>query len=89
LMHVAAFPDIKVTTEHIIAEWDKVVIRWTATGTHPGELMGIPASGRQVTWTGMTIYRFADGKIVESWWAYDALGMMQQITGPILHRGNP
>jgi steroid delta-isomerase-like uncharacterized protein len=82
LLHIAAFPDIKVTTEHIIAEGDKVVIHWTATGTHQGELMGIPASGRQITWTGMTIYRFADSKIVETWWAYDAMGMMQQITAP-------
>ena len=82
-MYLAAFPDLQWTTEDIIAEGDKVVIRWTATGTHQGELMSIPASGRQVTWTGMTIYRFADGKIVENWWAYDALGMMQQITGPL------
>jgi len=80
LIHVAAFPDIKVTTEHIIAEGDKVAIHWMATGTHQAELMGIPASGRKITWTGITIYRFADGKIVESWWTYDALGMMQQIT---------
>jgi len=82
-MYLAAFSDLQWTTEDIIAEGDKVVIRWTATGTHQGELMGIPASGRQVTWTGMTIYRFADGKIVENWWAYDALGMMQQLTGPL------
>jgi len=82
LMHIAAIPDMKVTTDDIIAEGDKVAIRWTATGTHQAELMGIPASGRQVTFTGMTIYRFADGKIVENWWAYDALGMMQQITAP-------
>ena len=87
LMHVVAFPDIKVATEHIIAEGDRVVIHWTATGTHQAELMGIPASGRQVTWTGMTIYRFADGKIVESWWAYDALGMMQQITAQTIPEG--
>ena len=79
LIHITAFPDIKITNENIIAEGDKVVVRWTATGTHQAELMGIPASGRKITWTGMTIYRFADGKIVESWWAYDALGMMQQI----------
>jgi len=83
LLHIAAFPDLKVTTDDIIAEGDKVVIRWTVTGTHQGELMGIPASGRQVTWPGFTIYRFADGKIVENWWAYDAMGMMQQITGPL------
>ena len=82
LLHIAAFPDMKVTTDDIIAEGDKVVIRWTVTGTHQGELMGIPASGKQVTWSGMTIYRFADGKIVESWWSYDAMGMMQQIMPP-------
>ncbi|TET85665.1 MAG: hypothetical protein E3J37_01425, partial [Anaerolineales bacterium] len=87
LIYISAFPDMKVTTEDIIAEGDKVVIRWTATGTHQGELMGIPASGKQVTWTGMTIYRFADGKIVESWWAYDALGMMQQITAQTIPEG--
>jgi steroid delta-isomerase-like uncharacterized protein len=74
---------MRVTTDDIIAEGDKVVIRWTANGTHQGELMGIPASGNQTTWSGMTIYRFADGKIVESWWAYDALGMMQQIMPPM------
>jgi steroid delta-isomerase-like uncharacterized protein len=82
LIHIAAFPDMQVTTDDIIAEGDKVVIRWTVTGTHQGELMGIPASGIQVTWSGFTIYRFADGKIVENWWAYDALGMMQQIMPP-------
>ncbi len=63
-----------------IAEGDRIVKRWTVTGTHQGELMGLPASGKQATWTGMTIYRFVEGEIMESWWAYDALGMMQQIT---------
>ena len=87
LIYISAFPDMKATTEDIIAEGDKVVIRWTATGTHQGELMGIPASGRQVTWTGMTIYRFANGKIVENWWVYDALGMMQQITAQTIPEG--
>jgi predicted ester cyclase len=82
LLHLAAFPDMRVTTENIIAEDDKVAIRWTVTGTHMGALMGIPATGRKVTWTGITTYRFADDKIVENWWAYDALGMMQQITAP-------
>jgi len=83
LLHLAAFPDFRVTTENIIAEGDKVAIRWTVNGTHLGALMGVPPTGRSVTFTGMTIYRFADGKIVENWWSYDALGMMQQITGPL------
>ena len=73
---------MKVTTDDIITEGDKVVIRWTVTGTHQAELMGIPPSGKQTTWTGITIYRFIEGKIVESWWAYDAMGMMQQIMPP-------
>jgi predicted ester cyclase len=63
-------------------EGDKVAIRWTVNGTHLGELMGVPSTGRPVEFTGATIYRFAYGKIVENWWAYDALGMMQQITAP-------
>lgn len=75
-----AFPDFHVTTDALVAEGDKVVGRWTATGTHEGELMGIPPSGKKITWSGSTIYRFADGKIVEDWWAYDALGLIQQIT---------
>jgi S-formylglutathione hydrolase FrmB/predicted ester cyclase len=83
LLHLAAFPDMRVTTENIIAEADKVAIHWTVNGTHLGPLMGIPPTGRPVTFTGMTIYRFADSKIVENWWSYDALGMMQQITGPL------
>jgi steroid delta-isomerase-like uncharacterized protein len=82
LLHMAAFPDLRITIDNIIAEGDKVAARWTGAGTHLGELMGIPASGRPVSFTGMTIHRFADGKIVENWWAYDALGMMQQITAP-------
>jgi steroid delta-isomerase-like uncharacterized protein len=82
LLHLAAFPDMRVTAENIMAEGDKVAVRWTVNGTHLGELMGVPPTGRSVTFTGMTIHRFAAGKIVENWWAYDALGMMQQITAP-------
>jgi len=82
LLYLAAYPDFRVTTGNIIAEEDKVAVRWTVNGTHLGELMGIPPTGRPVTFTGMTIHRLADGKIVENWWSYDALGMMQQITAP-------
>jgi steroid delta-isomerase-like uncharacterized protein len=82
LMYLAGFPDCHVTLEGTMAEGDKVAIRWTMSGTHQGELVGIPPTGRTITWTGITLHRFADGKIVENWWAYDALGMMQQITAP-------
>ena len=74
-----AFPDTHLAIEDQIAEGDKVTTRWTGTGTHQGPLMGIPPSGKHVTVTGITITRFADGKAVEAWFNFDALGMLQQI----------
>jgi steroid delta-isomerase-like uncharacterized protein len=74
-----AFPDFHHTSEDMVAEGDKVARRVTITATHQGEFMGIPATGRQVTWTGIIISRIADGKIVEEWWNYDALALMQQL----------
>jgi steroid delta-isomerase-like uncharacterized protein len=80
--YTTAFPDLVATVEDMVAEGDAVSERWTGTGTHLGSLMGIPASGKQVTWSGITTYRFADGKIVEMWWAWDTMGLMRQITQP-------
>jgi steroid delta-isomerase-like uncharacterized protein len=78
-MYRSAYPDTDITVEDQIAEGDDVVTRWTARGTHQGELMGIPPSGNRVEVTGITVDRFSGGKFVESWTSYDALGMMQQI----------
>ena len=78
-LYRSAFPDLQFTIEDEVAEGDKVVTRWTARGTHKGELMGIPPTGRQATVTGITINRMANGKIVEDWANFDALGMMQQL----------
>lgn len=75
----AAFPDIQVTIEDQIADGDRVVTRWRATGTHKGELMGMPATGKQATVMGITIDRIADGRIAESWDNWDTLGLMQQL----------
>jgi len=75
----AAFPDIHVTIEDQIADGDRVVTRWRATGTHKGELMGMPATGKQATVTGITIDLIADGRIAESWDNWDTLGLMQQL----------
>jgi predicted ester cyclase len=76
----ASFPDMMVTTEDLIAEGDKVVERWTLTQTHTGEpFMGASASGKRVQVTGISIYRIADGKIVEHWANMDLLGMLQQL----------
>jgi steroid delta-isomerase-like uncharacterized protein len=75
----SAFPDIRVTIEDQIAEGDKVVSRWSARGTQQGELMGMPASGKQARVTGITIDRLEGGKIIESWNNWDTLGMLQQL----------
>jgi steroid delta-isomerase-like uncharacterized protein len=74
-----AFPDLNITINDLIAEGDKVVTRWTGRGTQKGEFGKIPATGKQVTITGITISRIADGKIVESWWSSDDLGLFQQL----------
>ena len=74
-----AFPDIQVTIEDAFAAGDKVVARWSATMTHRGDQLGLPATGKQVRITGISIGRIVDGKIVEGWDNWDQLGMMQQI----------
>jgi steroid delta-isomerase-like uncharacterized protein len=74
-----AFPDTHIELGELIAEGDLVAAPWTATGTHNGELMGIPASGKSVTITGIGVDRVVDGKVVESWSNWDSLGLMTQI----------
>ncbi len=75
----SAFPDLQVATEDIIAEGDKVVSRWTARGTHQGELMGIAPTGKEVTIKGIDVLRIAEGRIVERWAESNDLEMMQQL----------
>jgi steroid delta-isomerase-like uncharacterized protein len=75
----SAFPGNQLTVEDYIAEGDTVVSRWTGRGTHKGDLMGIAPTGKQVTVTGISIQRIANGKIVEEWSNYDMLGMLQQL----------
>src|SRR3954454_24053453 len=75
-----AFPDFRTNVEDQIAEGDKVVTRWRASGTHQGEFRGIAPPGNKITVTGIGIFRFSDeGKVVESWDNLDELGMMQQL----------
>jgi steroid delta-isomerase-like uncharacterized protein len=78
-MYRTAFPDFRLSLEDLIAEGDKVVARWVTHGTHQGELMGIPPTGKPVTVTGIDLFRFAGGKIAEHWAEFDMLGMMQQL----------
>ena len=77
----AAFPNQHYTIEDMIAEGDKVVVRWTGDfGKHAAEFMGIPPTGKGVRGiAGITIYRLARGKIVERWLGVDWLGMMRQL----------
>lgn len=82
-----AFPDLLYIIEDQIAEKDKVVTRWTASGTHRGELVStqhpkapaIPPTGKRASWGGVTISRFAEGKYVEQWVNVDMLSVLQQL----------
>lgn len=72
--------DFAFTIEDQISQGDRVSTRWTWNATHKGEFLGITATGRRVSMTGTTIFRFQeDGKIVEGWWQYDRLGLMAQL----------
>jgi steroid delta-isomerase-like uncharacterized protein len=78
--YINAFPDLHMTVEDEIVAGDVVAVRWTVTGTHRGQLPGLPPTGKSISLTGMSIARLRDGKFVESWNNWDALGMMQQLT---------
>lgn len=78
-MFRTAFPDLHCTVEEMIAEGDKVMARGTIRGTHKGEFMGVPPTGKRVRVTGIDIVRIAGGKVVERWGNFDEMGMMQQL----------
>jgi len=75
----SAFPDSHFTIDDMVTEGDKVVVRWTMTGTHKGEFGGIPPTNKKMTIWGIYIDRIAGGKFVETWERFDTLGMMQQL----------
>ena len=74
-----AFPDLRLTIENLISEGETVVARWSCHGTHKGEFGSIAPTGKQFTISGVTIAHFENGKMVEGWINWDALGMMQQL----------
>jgi steroid delta-isomerase-like uncharacterized protein len=78
-LYRTAFPDLQLTIEDIIAEGQTVVARWSCRGTHKGDLSGIAPTGKQVTISGVSIARFTNGKMVEGWVNWDALGLMHQL----------
>ncbi len=71
--------DFQFTVDDVIAEGDKVVLRWTQTGTHVGPLFGIPATGRSSRTTGIEIWRVESGKLAEHWDVVDVFGQFQQL----------
>jgi hypothetical protein len=74
-----AFPDLHWTIDDLIVEGDKAAVRYTMTGTHKGEFMGIPATNKKVTMSVIGIGRIVGGKFVEEWDRMDTLGFMQQL----------
>jgi len=74
-----AYPDLHVAIEDLIAEEDKVVSRNVVTGTHQGEYMGIPPTGKSVTYNEIFIFRFRNGRIVETWGVVDVLSQLRQL----------
>ena len=75
----AAFPDLKLEVEQLVADDDNIAFAYTMTGTHKGDFNGIPATGKPVKARGLQISRFEDGKMVERWGSSDELGILKQI----------
>ena len=78
-LYRTAFPDLRLTIEDVIAEGQTVMARWSCRGTHKGDLSGIAPTGKQVTISGVSVARFTNGKMVEGWVNWDALGLMRQL----------
>ena len=76
---IAAFPDLHATEYDIIADGDKVAVRFIVEATHSGNLVGIPATGKKVRWDAVDVYHFKDGKITEEWAADDMAAVMHQV----------
>jgi len=77
--YFAAFPDMKITADDLLAEGNKVVKVWTANYTHKGEFVGIPATGKSIEQKGMEVFRIENGKIAEVWFCSDELGALKQM----------
>lgn len=75
----AGFPDLTFTMDDVVSDGDRVVVRWTATGTHGGTIFDVPPTGRRVRWTGIDLIRLEDGKLVELWAEADGAGLMEQL----------
>lgn len=77
--YFAGFTEVRTSIDELLAEDDKVVVRWTTTGRHTGPYGKVPATGREITMTGVDGYRIEGGRIVEAWSMWDALATYQQL----------
>lgn len=80
---VTGLPDLKFNVDETISEKDKLVVAWTITGTHKGDFLGVPATNKVVSFSGITINQIADGKIIESTVIWDGLGLLEQFGIPL------
>lgn len=78
-MYGTAFPDLKHTVDELIVEGDTVAARWTVRGTHKGDFQGIPATGKSVRLSGITVHHLREGRLRETWLVYDNMELLQQI----------
>lgn len=80
----AAFPDLSISLEHMVADDDCIALAYTVTGTHKGDFLGIRATGRKIKGRGVQVARFEDGKMAERWGSSDQLGILQQVGGRVV-----
>ena len=78
---IDAFPDINYSVEDKLIEGDRAVVRWAATGTHTGNLFGMPPTNKSAKMIGITIFHVVDGQIAELWDLWDQAGLMKQLNG--------
>jgi steroid delta-isomerase-like uncharacterized protein len=76
---LVAFPNINYTVNDTVIQGNKVVSRWSATGTHTGDLFGMPPTNKDVNMIGITIFRIENGQIAELWDVWDQAGLMEQL----------
>jgi steroid delta-isomerase-like uncharacterized protein len=76
---IGAFPDLRIAIDDMVCEGDNVVVRWAVTGTHQGDNLGIPATGKPVAFRGITWLRFANGRLVEGWDSWNQGRLMQEL----------
>jgi steroid delta-isomerase-like uncharacterized protein len=78
-MYGTSFPDLKHTVDEVIAEGDTLAVRWTVRGTHRGEFQSIPASGKSIKLSGITMHHLVDARVRETWLVYDNMELLQQL----------